>query len=71
MVVLELFVVHVASLKECGQRSPDDRGTTNKHDFTEVEHLVLPRCSSSFHENLPVTDPPWSIKGEVGRYTDN
>jgi hypothetical protein len=50
-------------LKSVDREAQTTEAHTNKHDFTEVERLVLPRCSSSFHEKLPVTDPPWSIKG--------
>jgi hypothetical protein len=29
----------------------------DKHNFTKVEHFVLPRCSKSFHKKLSITDP--------------
>jgi hypothetical protein len=58
LMVSEFFVAHTASLIERGQRSQTIEAHTYKHDFTEAEHPVIPRRSSSFHEKLPVIDPP-------------
>jgi hypothetical protein len=45
------------SLKSKARRTQMTKAHTDKPDFTEVEHLVLPRCGSSFLKNLLVTDP--------------
>lgn len=52
MMVLELFVVHVARHKEHDQGSPDDQGT-----YGQVECPILPQCCSSFLEKIQVADP--------------
>jgi hypothetical protein len=42
----------------------------DKHDFTEVEHLILPWHSGSFLEKLPGNGPPpRHIKG--GGWAEN
>jgi hypothetical protein len=52
---------HTTSLKEHGYKAQMTEAHANKHAFTEVECLVLPRRNSSFLEKLPVTDPHLSL----------
>jgi hypothetical protein len=62
MIKPELQVAHAQPvLKSMATKAQMTEAHANKHAFTKVECLVLPRCNSSFLEKLPVTDPHLSL----------
>lgn len=54
----KLLVAHVQLVfKSLPGEAPMTEVHADKHDVIEVEHLILPQCSNSFHEKPLVTYP--------------
>ena len=51
MMMLELLATHVWQvLKSMTREAQTTEAHADKHDFTKIERLVLPRRSDSFHD---------------------
>jgi hypothetical protein len=53
----ELFAATSPVIKSVTRKAQTTEAHAGKHDFTRIEHHVLPRRRSSFLEKVPVVDP--------------
>jgi hypothetical protein len=68
MMVPELFAPMLPIIKSVTREAQSTEAYTDKHNFTKVEHPVLPRHSSSFLGKLPVADVTLAYKKEEVSY---